>query len=63
MKYMAYTHELSKERLTLNSKSVITINIKFANSYISNRKISRVTFSKVIINDDKNNPISITVDL
>lgn len=63
MKYMAYTHELSKERLTLNSKSVITIKIKFANSYISNRKISRVTFSKVIINDDKNNPISITVDL
>ena len=63
MKYMAYTHELSKERLTLNSKSVITIKIKFANSYISNRKINRVTFSKVIINDDKNNPISITVDL
>lgn len=63
MKYSAYTHELSKEELMLDNKSVIKVRIKFANSYVKDREINKITFAKVIINEDEDNLTSISVGL
>ena len=60
-KHVAYMHELLPELLNIKSKEEMEIKIKFANAYISNRTLSTITFSNIIIDNDKS--VSLKVEL
>ena len=49
IKYSAYTHEISQSELLINARETRTIKVKYYNKYISQKKIEKVAFSKVII--------------
>ena len=51
VKYSAYTHELSKGNLTIDSSSKKQLKIKYYSQYQSNKKIKKIGFSKIIFND------------
>ena len=51
VKYSAYTHELSKGKLTIDSSSKKELKIKYYSQYQSNKKIKKIGFSKIIFND------------
>ena len=56
LKYSAYTHELSDAQLRILPKTSKEITIKYYNKYSSNRKIKKIVFSKIILNNNSNQP-------
>lgn len=63
IQYVAYSHELTKEQLKVNPYSSIEIEIKFTNGYIVNREFEKITFSKIILDNDEQEIIPIAVKL
>ena len=56
IQYSAYTHELSDAQLRILPKTSKEITIKYYNKYSSNRKIKKIVFSKIILNNNSNQP-------
>lgn len=50
MKYYFYSNEIIQNKLVVESKFTNTIQIKFSNSYSSDRNISKLVFSKLVLN-------------
>lgn len=63
IKYVAYAHELTKELLKVNPYSSIEIDIKFTNRYIVNRKMEKLIFSEVLLCNENNEKIQVSVKL
>lgn len=53
MNYSSYTHELSKELLTISKGHTRELNIKFYNSYSSDKKIKSLVFSDFWKNNEQ----------
>lgn len=53
MKYYFYSNEIVGNKLIVESKFTRNLQIKFSNSYSSNRKINKLVFSKFILNYDE----------
>lgn len=53
MKYYFYSNEIITNKLMVKSKFAKSLQIKFNNSYSSNRKINRLVFSKFVLNYDE----------
>lgn len=53
MKYQFYNNEIIQNRLIVKSEFTNNIQIKFNNSYSSNRRIEKIVFSKLILNYDE----------
>jgi predicted metal-dependent hydrolase len=60
-KHVAYMHELLSEQLRISKKTSKELRIKFTNAYISNRKMKKITFSNIMINNGSTVSISIDV--
>lgn len=63
VKHMAYSHETSKEQLQIFAHSQKEIQIKFSNSYISGREITKMIFENVIFDETKNESKEILINL
>lgn len=63
VKYVAYSHELSKEQVKINGNSIRKIRIKFTNGYIANRKLKNITFSNVKLCNETDEIIKISINL
>ncbi len=50
MKYYFYNNEVIKSKLLVESKFTTKLQIKFNNSYTTNRKINKIIFSKLVLN-------------
>lgn len=56
LKYSAYTHELSDAQLRILPQTSKEVTIKYYNKYSSNRNIKKIVFSKIILNNNSNQP-------
>lgn len=56
-KYYSYGHELTDADLTVNKGNIREVSIKYYSSYTSNKTISRIVFSKVLMDYDSNTKI------
>lgn len=54
VKYSYINEEITKELLRVKSKSKAQIAIKFSNSYISDRELEKIVFSKAQIENNDN---------
>ena len=63
VKYVAYSHELTKEQLKVNPYSSIEIEIKFTNGYIVDRSFEKITFSNILLDSEEQEIIQIAVKL
>ena len=63
IKYSAYSHELTKELLKINPYSNIEIEIKFTNRYIVDRNMEKITFSNILLENEKREVIQATIKL
>ena len=63
VKYVAYSHELTKEQLKVNPYSSIEIEIKFTNGYIVDRELDKITFSNILLDNEEQEIIQIAVKL
>lgn len=53
MKYYSYSHEILENKLLIQSKFKNKLQIKFSNSFSSNRSIKNLVFSKFVLNYDE----------
>lgn len=53
IKYSAYTHELDKSDYLVKQNYKKDFNIKYAKQYMTNRKISLLVFSDIVLNSDE----------
>ena len=53
MKYYFYSNEIIENKLMVESKFTRNLQIKFSNSYSSDRKINKLVFSKFVLNYDE----------
>lgn len=53
MKYEFFNNEIIENRLIVKSKFTNNLQIKFNNSYTSNRRIEKLVFSKLVLNYDE----------
>lgn len=63
LKYIAYSHELSREQLKINPHTSITPEIKFTNAYIVDRDFEKITFSNVLLDNEEQEKTKISVKL
>lgn len=52
VKYSAYTHELNEGQITISSRETKELEIKYYSKYGSGKEISKVVFSRVILNKE-----------